>query len=137
MPLGLGTTLQVGFPPSQEEGCDVARACAVAAHHQPGWCRMLPRRLCLHTRSQHPWGGHSGMLDHGHIYLRGGRRGDKQRQPVLLGSLHPNWGLVSTSPCSGRCSRVSWGFNTAAGAAGKLELQVSVAGKLPVPAVVP
>lgn len=32
---------------------------------------------------------------------------------------------------------MSWGFWAAMGAAGKLELQVSVAGKLPVPAVVP
>lgn len=31
---------------------------------------------------------------------------------------------------------MSWGFRAAAGAAGKLELQASVAGKLSVPAVV-
>lgn len=36
MPLGLGTTLQVGLLPSQEVGCNGARAHAVAAHCQPG-----------------------------------------------------------------------------------------------------
>lgn len=41
------------------------------------------------------------------------------------------------SPGSGRCSHVSWGFKAAAGAAGKRVLEVSAAGKLPVPAVVP
>lgn len=48
-----------------------------------------------------------------------------------------NWDLVSTSSGSGRCGHVSWGFRAATGAAGKLELQGSVAGKLPVPAVLP
>lgn len=137
MLLGLGTMLQVGFPPSQEVGCDVALVRAVAAHHQPGWCQMLPQRWCLHTRSECPWGGCSGMLARGHVSLRGGRCGEEWRWPVSFGSLLLNGDPVSTSPGSGRCSRVSWGFRAATGAAGKFELQVSVAGKLPVPAVVP
>lgn len=47
MPLGLGTVLQVGFPPLQEVGCGAARARAVAAHQQPGWCQMLLLRWYL------------------------------------------------------------------------------------------
>lgn len=43
MLLGLGITLQVSFVPLQEAGCDVARAHAAAAHHQPGRYQMLPR----------------------------------------------------------------------------------------------
>lgn len=109
----------------------------VAAHHQPGWCQMLPRCWCLCTCSQRPRGGCSGMLAHGHIRLRGGRCGEEWCQPVSFGSFLLNWDPVSTSPGSGRCSHVSWGFRAAVEAAGKLELQVSVAENLSVPAVVP
>lgn len=76
MLLGLGITLQVSFVPSQEAGCDVARAHAVAAHHQPGRYQMLPQISCIHTCSQHPQGGYSRMLAHGHTGLRGGRCGE-------------------------------------------------------------
>lgn len=80
MPLGLGTT-------SQEAGCDVVRARAVAAHHQPGWCQMLPRHWCPRTRSQHPRGGCSGMWAHGHACLR--RGGGVERNGVSLSCLVP------------------------------------------------
>lgn len=60
--LGLGAMLQVGVLPSQEVGCDAAHARAVAAHHQPGWCQMLPHHGCLCICSQCLQGRCSGVL---------------------------------------------------------------------------
>lgn len=84
-------------------------------------------------RCRRPRGGAQGVR----VGSRGGRCGDGRRQPGSFGSLLPNWDLFSTSPGSGRWSAVSWGFRTAVGAAGKLELQVRVAGEPPALAVVP
>lgn len=69
--------------------------------------------------------------------LEGRKAGEGWRQPGSFGSLLPNWDLLSTSPGSVRWTAVSWGFRAAAGAAGKLELQVRVAGEPPALAVVP
>lgn len=82
-------------------------------------------------------GAHGEDARGGRAGSRGGRCGEGRRQPGSFGSLLPNWNLLSTSPCSGRWSAVSWGFRAAAGAAGKLELQVRVAGEPPVLPVVP
>lgn len=115
MLLGLGTTLQVGFPPLQEAGCDVVCVCAVAAHHQPGWCQMLPRRWCLCTHSQCPQGECSGMLAYGHICLRGGSCGEEWHRPVSFGCLLLNGDPVSRfrqmQPCElglHGCHRSCW-----------------------------
>lgn len=132
VPLGPGTTLQVGVPCWQETGCDAARARAVL---------LIPSRAlpdAAPVPSPRPAVGAPGEgAQDGRVGSRGGRCGEGRSQPGSFGSLLPNWDLLSTSPGSGRCSAVSWGFGAAAGAAGKLGLQVRVAGEPPALAVVP
>lgn len=95
-----------------------------------GLCQTLPRCPVPAPLSEPP--GRALRVG-----SREGRCGEGRRQPGSFGSLLPNWDLLSTSPGSGRCSAVSWGFGAAAGAAGKLGLQVRVAGEPPALAVVP